>query len=399
MEKGFSFTLQKKVGTMRAGKMQTPHGVIQTPIFMPVGTVGSVKALDSADVTTAGAQIILGNTYHLYLRPGMETMQTMGGLHAFMGWDKPLLTDSGGFQVLSLGDAIAHKQGRSEKGGDTGNSPEVTITDDGVEFRSHLDGSKHFFTPEKALQIQREIGSDIMMAFDEALPDSKPIEYARASLEKTHRWAQRCYDYWESHQRTTVYGGYQSLFGIVQGGLFEELRKESAQFISSIDFDGIAVGGETVGYNLAGTKQVMEWIEPALPEEKPRYAMGMGMNPVDLVEGVKMGFDMFDCVAPTRLARNGSVYVGSLEEDKGLPVFVSDVPKGRLSIGSARYKTDSLPIQPGCDCATCTAGYTRSYLRHLYKTGELSYYRLASIHNTRFMIRLTEQLRSFILEQ
>ena len=392
----FSFQLQKNKGTMRAGVMTTPHGVIQTPIFMPVGTVGSVKALDSADVAAAEAQIILGNTYHLYLRPGMETMQSLGGLHAFMNWQKPILTDSGGFQVLSLG--VARQQREQHDQAHNSSSSGVRISDTGVEFRSHLDGSKHVFTPEVSMQIQREIGSDIAMTFDEALPDSKPKEYARRSLEKTHRWATQCYTYWEEHNRQTVYGMYQSLFGIVQGGLFEELRIESAKHMVSHAFDGFAVGGETVGYNLPGTRQVMSWIEPLLPYDKPRYAMGMGMNPVDLVEGVKMGFDMFDCVAPTRLARNGSLYVGTLEEQHGEPVFVSEFPNGRLSIGAVQYATDNQPLQQGCDCYTCTSGYTRGYLRHLYKSKELSYFRLASIHNVRFMIRLTEQLRTFILQ-
>jgi len=393
--KEFSFKLLKTKGKMRAGTMTTPHGVVQTPIFMPVGTVGSVKALDSADVKNTQAHIILGNTYHLYLRPGMQTMQEMGGLHAFMQWDKPILTDSGGFQVLSLGDAIAHKQdGSSQKSG-----PSVRISDDGVEFRSHLDGSKHTFTPEKSIQIQREIGSDIMMAFDEALPDSKPHEYAADSLAKTNRWATACYEYWEKHDRRSVYGTYQSLFGIIQGGLFEDLRREAVEHIVSLDFDGVALGGETVGYDLDGTRRVMEWIEPLMPKEKPRYAMGMGMNPIDLVDGVKMGFDMFDCVAPARLARNGSLYVGSLEIENGEPVFQSEFKNGRMSIGAAAYTTDSGLIQEGCDCETCKAGYTRGYLRHLYKTKELSYFRLATQHNLRFMIRLTEQLRSYILEQ
>jgi queuine tRNA-ribosyltransferase len=359
-----------------------------------VGTVGSVKALDSADVVNTTAQIILGNTYHLYLRPGMEVMEQMGGLHSFMGWDKPILTDSGGFQVLSLGAVIARKRVKASE-----QKTHVVISDEGVEFRSHIDGKKHTFTPVKSMEIQRQIGSDIMMAFDEALPDTEPKTYAANSLKKTHQWARACFDYWEHHDRKNVYGTYQSLFGIVQGGLFQDLREEAARYISGIPFDGIAVGGETVGYNLAGTRQVMQWIEPLLPQTKPRYAMGMGMNPIDLIEGVKMGFDMFDCVAPTRLARNGAVYVGELEEDHGEPVFVSSEGNGRISIGAASFKTDNQPIQVGCDCYTCLQGYSRAYLRHLYKSSELSYYRLASIHNVRFMVRLSERLRSYILDK
>ncbi len=393
MNTPFSFELQKTVGKMRAGKITTPHGEIKTPIFMPVGTAASVKALDARDITDAKSQIILANTYHLYLRPTTTVLQEAGGIHAFMKWNGPVLTDSGGFQVLSLGDAIAHKQ---EKGSDAKTG--VTITNEGVEFRSHLDGSKHFFSPQKSIQIQREIGSDIAMVFDEALPDSKPLEYAQASLAKTHSWAKACFDYWEEYDRKNVYGLYQALFGIVQGGLFKELRQESAKYIASLDFDGVAVGGETVGYNLAGTTEVMQWIEPLLPANKPRYAMGMGMNPIDLVEAVKMGFDMFDCVAPTRLARNGSLYVGKLEERNGEPVFVSTEKNGRTNISTVQYTLDNRPIQEDCDCYTCESGYSRSYLRHLYKAAELSYYRLASIHNIRSMVRLSEQLRRFVIE-
>ncbi len=386
----FKFSLEKTRGKARAGRFETPHGQVETPIFMPVGTQASVKALDSTDIRDTKAQIILANTYHLYLRPGMGRLTQLGGVHKFMGWDKPILTDSGGFQVFSLGEQQASGGGQSQ----------VKISDQGVEFSSHLDGSRHEFTPEKAMEIQRQIGADIIMAFDECTSDAAPLEYARQAMERTHAWAERCVRDWEKAGRFSMYGAYQALFGIVQGAMFEELRRESAQFISHLPVDGVAVGGETVGYNMAGTKQIMDWIEPLLPEDKPRYAMGLGRDPQDLVDAVLMGFDMFDCVGPTRLARNGALYHGSLQEEKAggevKSIFRSDFPKGRLNIGASSYATENQPIQEGCDCYTCTNGYTRAYLHHLYRTQELSYYRLASIHNVRFMVRLSQQLRDFV---
>lgn len=372
----FSFHLEKNHLAARAGYFDTPHGRVNTPIFMPVGTAATVKALDSQDIVQTQAQIILANTYHLYLRPGMDVIQAAGGVHRFMGWEKPMLTDSGGFQVFSLGGKL---------------------TDSGVEFTSHLEGSKHFFTPEKAIEIQRQIGADIMMAFDECTPDAATPEYAQQALARTHQWAKQCYEYWEAHDRLTSYGQYQALFGIVQGALHPELRQRSARFMSQLDFDGIAVGGETVGYNMIGTGEVMSWIEALLPTDKPRYAMGLGRDPQDLVAAVKMGFDMFDCVGPTRLARNGALYVGELTSENGELDFASDFNKGRLGIGAARFARDFTVIDPHCDCATCAAGYSRAYLHHLYKAKELSYYRLASIHNVHFMVRLSQQLRAAIL--
>jgi queuine tRNA-ribosyltransferase len=384
----FSFTLEKTKGKVRAGEFITPHGVVKTPIFMPVGTAATVKALDSQDVADTQAQIILANTYHLYLRPGMADLVAAGGVHQFMRWQKPMLSDSGGFQVFSLG---------LQKEQKAGGASTVKMTEDGVEFTSHHDGSKHFFSPEKAIEIQQQIGTDIIMAFDECTPDAADEKYARQALERTHRWAERCLIAWEKTQRLNVYGRYQALFGIVQGGMHPDLRRASAEFMSGLPFDGIAVGGETIGYNMAGSAEVMDWIEPLLPTDKPRYAMGLGRDPQDLIDAVLMGFDMFDCVGPTRLARNGALYVGELVIEAGIPRFASDFDKGRLSIGRSEFKTDQSVIQPGCDCYTCQAGYTRAYLHHLYKTQELSYYRLASIHNVRLMIRLAEQLREYVL--
>jgi queuine tRNA-ribosyltransferase len=352
---------------------------------MAVGTQASVKALDQHDVTALNAPIILGNTYHLYLRPGTQRLETLGGLHHFMGWSKPILTDSGGFQVLSLGKAGF-----------------VKVTEDGVEFRSHLDGSTHFFSPEKAMQIQRSIGADIVMAFDHCTGDTVTEAEATAALARTERWLEQCVVEIERTRGTTPYGHTQTLFGIVQGARVRALRERAARHVSQLPVAGVAIGGETIGYNMEATVEVMSWIEPLLPKEKPRYAMGLGLNPQDIIDAVWSGFDMFDCVAPTRLARNGSIYVGEfawpLDADR--PTIVSPGhPKARISIGARMFALDTQPLQPGCDCWTCSHGYTRAYLHHLFKTKELAYYRLASIHNVRFFLRLCEDIRTGILSR
>ncbi len=379
----FSFTLQKTRGTARAGSFVTPHGVVNTPMFMPVGTQATVKALDSLDAEKTEAEIILANTYHLWLRPGMEVLQKAGGIHQFMRWNKPVLTDSGGFQVWSLG-----------QGGD---ASLVKIDDDGVSFRSHLDGSARHLTPEQSIEIQNQIGADIIMCFDEAMPDALEKEKAVVSLARTHAWAARCAAQWEHQQRLSVYGNYQALFGIVQGALHRDLREQSARFITSLPVDGIALGGETIGYNMPGTVEVMSWIEGILPQDKPRYAMGLGRDPQDIIDAVLAGFDMFDCVGPTRLARNGAVYQGRVEIVDGRPQFVSSFAKGRLSIGRLEYALDQYVINPSCGCYSCRNGYSRSYLHHLYKAKELSYYRLASIHNLWTMVAIAKQLRTWII--
>lgn len=384
----FSFALQAQRQRARAGSITTPHGQIKTPIFMPVGTRASVRALDSTDVENLQAQIILGNTYHLYLRPGEELLRAHGGLHQFMHWQRPILTDSGGYQVFSLGAQQKHK----------GRSSSVAISETGVEFSSHLDGSKHQITPERAIEIQRVLGSDIMMAFDECLPDSDTPERMAESVARTTRWAARCKETWEEHARMSEYGRYQALFGIVQGSTDLELRKKSLTDLMSIGFDGYALGGETVGYDLEGTKAVMNELEPLFPKEAPRYAMGMGRDPQDIIEAVVLGFDMFDCVGPTRLARNGALFHGQLAFAEDRPYFLSEFDKARLNISNQRFAADLDPILIGCDCCTCTSGYSRSYLHHLYKSGELSFYRLASIHNLRVMVRLVEQLRTWIMD-
>lgn len=413
MKKDFSFKLEKTKGKMRAGVMKTPRGEIKTPIFMPVGTLATVKSLDTKDIQNTDAQVILANTYHLYLRPGMERLQKMDGVHKFMQWDKPMLTDSGGFQVFSLGrqqlkskeKAASLNRDKKKNNRNTSLASQkkssrklnVKIDEEGAEFVSHLDGSRHFFSPESSIQTQREIGADIIMTFDECVSDNESEGYVKNSIDRTHRWAKRCYDYWEENGRRSVYGDYQALFGIIQGAMYKDLREESAEYITSLDFDGIAVGGETVGYNMPGTNEMMEWIEEILPEDKPRYAMGLGRDPQNLIDAVLAGFDMFDCVGPTRLARTGALYNGNLEEVEGKPTFVSDYNKGRLNIGNRKFATDKSVIQPGCDCYTCKSGYTRAYLNHLMKTKEIAYYRLASIHNVRFMVRLSQDIRKYIL--
>lgn len=411
---------------MRAGVISTQRGEIHTPIFMPVGTLATVKALDTKDIQDLNAQIILSNTYHLYLRPGMKNLQKMGGAHKFMGWNKPMLTDSGGFQVFSLGRQQAMgqegKPGSSKKNQQQGRNTaksqprklSVKITEEGAQFISHIDGTKHFMSPEDSIQIQREIGADIIMAFDECVSDKEEKKYVHQSIQRTHRWAKRCFEFWESKNRTSEYGDYQALFGIIQGAMFRDLREESARYITSLDFDGIACGGETVGYNMEGTKEMMTWLEDILPENKPRYAMGLGRDPQDIVDAVLAGFDMFDCVGPTRLARNGALYFGHLNTttdgetnaselveltDTPKPFFESPYKNGRLNIGNAQFATDSEIIQPGCDCYTCSRGYTRAYLHHLYKTKEIAFFRLASIHNVHFMVGLSQQVRSYILEE
>ncbi len=396
MAQPFSFTLSKTHSHARAGSFTTAHGVVETPIFMPVGTAGTVKSIDTQDIKSTNAHIILGNTYHLYLRPGLDILQEVGGMHGLMGWDKPILTDSGGFQVFSLGEQL--KRGATGKTAPAGeHRPAVKLTEEGAEFTSHLDGSKHFFSPERAIEIQRVIGADIIMAFDQCTADTAPEQDARRAMELTHRWAARCVSAWESAGRQSIHGHYQALFGIVQGALHRELRQESARFMASLPVDGIAVGGETIGYNMTGSAEVMDWIRDLLPEDKPRYAMGLGRDPQDIVSAVQMGFDMFDCVGPTRLARNGALYVGELDTTGEKWLWQSKYSKGRLNIGNAEFAHDQQVIQADCDCYTCQAGYSRAYLHHLYRAAELTYYRLASIHNVRTMVRLSQQLRTHLL--
>jgi len=390
--KHFSYKLLGKRGNARAGVMETARGEVKTPVFMPVGTQGSVKSLSPEDLKNCGAEIILGNTYHLYLRPGDKNVEKLGGLHQFMGWKGPILTDSGGYQVSSLGYFISG----SEQG--KGILKKSKIDDDGVTFYSHLDGSSHRLTAERSIEIQRNLGADIIMAFDEATPD-KGKKYAKDAMERTHKWLVRSVKRWKEPAEAE-----QALFGIIQGGNYKDLRRESAGFVVSQKVNGVAIGGGSIGQDSGETEENVDWIRDLLPNDKPIYLMGVGVGPEDVVEAVKSGADMFDCVAPTRLARMGHLYSGELN----LPVgkagvknenckFESEFKKGRINIGNAKFKLDKQKIDDDCDCYTCVQGFGRAYLHHLFKSRELLYYRLASLHNVRFMVRLTESLREWIL--
>lgn len=352
----FEFELIKESSECKArlGKIHTNHGEIETPIFMPVGTKATVKTMTPEELKDMEAQIILGNTYHLFLRPGHELIAEAGGLHKFMNWDRPILTDSGGFQVFSLG-----KLRR--------------ITEEGVEFRSHIDGSKQFISPEKAMEIQNCLGSDIMMAFDECVSYPASYEYTKNSMERTTRWAKRCID---SHKNTDN----QALFGIVQGGMFEDLRKESIKQLTELDFPGYAIGGLSVGEPRDLMCEVMDYTVELLPKDKPRYLMGVG-SPDYLFEAVERGVDMADCVLPTRIARHGA--------------FITS--RGQITIKNAKYKHDFSPIDPNCNCYTCR-NYSKAYIRHLFNENEILGARLASIHNLFFLINLMKSIRISIKE-
>lgn len=338
----------------RLGRLHTPHGVIETPIFMPVGTQATVKAMTPEELKDIGSQIILSNTYHLYMRPGHDLIERAGGLHKFMNWDKPILTDSGGFQVFSLG-------------------PLRKIREEGVEFRSHLDGSKHFLSPEKATEIQNALGSDIIMAFDECAPYPADRQYVKNSLERTTRWLERC-------KAAHKYPERQALFGIVQGGMYKDLREQSAREITAIDLPGYAIGGLSVGEPKEMMYEVLDYTVPLLPEDKPRYLMGVG-SPDDLLEGVLRGIDMFDCVLPTRIARNGTAMTS----------------QGKVVVRNASYAEDFTSLDPECDCYTCR-NYTKAYLRHLIKCNEILGARLLTIHNLHFLLKLMENVREAIRE-
>lgn len=343
----------------RAGRIQTDHGEILTPIFMPVGTVGSVKGIHPRElIEEIKAQIILGNTYHLYLRPGVETLKKAGGLHKFIAFDKPMLTDSGGFQVFSL----------------TGIRK---LREDGCEFRSHIDGSKHFFTPEHVMDIERAIGADIMMAFDECPPGTADYSYARKSLDLTHRWLRRCFDRFNATE--PLYGHHQSLFPIVQGCVYPDLRRESANFVQEFDADGYAIGGLAVGEPAEQMYEMIEVVNEVLPTDKPRYLMGVG-TPVNLLEAIERGVDMFDCVMPTRNGRNAMLFTAN----------------GIINIKNKRWEHDFSPIDADSDCFVDTT-YTKAYLHHLFKAKELLALQIASIHNLAFYLRLVTEARAHII--
>ncbi|PIR03268.1 MAG: tRNA guanosine(34) transglycosylase Tgt [Candidatus Magasanikbacteria bacterium CG11_big_fil_rev_8_21_14_0_20_43_7] len=383
----------------RTGVIHTDHGDIETPCFMPVGTQATVKTLDSEDLKTLDPEVILANTYHLHLRPSEDLIEKFGGLHKFMNWDGPILTDSGGFQVFSLGLQKTKKQ-ESKKA--NAHSTLVEIDDNGVTFRSHIDGSIHRFTAESAIETQRKLGADIIMAWDECTPDDADEVYARQALDRTHRWAKESL---HAHQKNTTYQGYnQYLFGIIQGAGHRDLREESARVISAMDFDGIAIGGESVGYNMNATKEILEWVMPLIPEDKPHYTMGVGYSPMDLFTVVENGIDMFDCVAPTRIARNGTLYTSEKKVAENVSILtkegLEEVPiqnKYTLNINNAQFREDKSPIDPTCACHTCK-NYSRAYLHHLFKVQEMLAYRLATIHNVHFMLELMREMRVAIRE-
>jgi queuine tRNA-ribosyltransferase len=361
----FSFQIEARAGAARAGRFFTPHGEVHTPVFMPVGTLATVKGVSQDTLEELGVQILLNNTYHLYLRPSVETVRQLGGVQKFMAWDRPILTDSGGFQVFSLSDLRR-------------------VTEEGVAFRSHLDGSSHFFSPESAIAAEIGLGADIIMAFDECT--EHPAEYKRTqdSLEMTLRWAQRSKEYFEAHKWETPWfaerhGQTQTLFGIVQGGMFPDLRRESAQRTVEIDFPGYAIGGLSVGEPRPMTYEMVDAAIRFLPEDKPRYLMGVG-TPEEIVHYVAAGVDMMDCVLPTRAARHGLLFTS----------------EGRLTIKNARFAADEGPIDPTCRCKVC-ARYSRAYLRHLYASNELLAQTLNTIHNLAYYLDTMRRVRQAIL--
>ncbi len=372
------FNIEKKiVGSRgRAGKIETEHGVIETPAFIVVGTKATVKSLSPEQVSALGAQAVLANTYHLYLQPGEEVLKKAGGLHKFMNWSLPTFTDSGGFQAFSLGVAYGNKIGKIAKEVvDEENSNHAALAkvdEDGVTFKSVIDGSTHRFTPERSMEIQHNIGADILFAFDECTSPHASYEYQREAMDRTHRWARRSLDYHLKNKKP-----YQSLFGIVQGGRHEDLRKESARVIGAMDFDGFGIGGS---FDKEDIHTAVGWVADELPENKPRHLLGIG-DPNDLILAIENGMDTFDCVAPTRIARNGAAYV------KG----------GHINLLNAQFVSDFSAIDKDCGCYTCT-NFTKSYIAHLFRAKEILGATLLSIHNLYFIVNLVKRARTAILE-
>jgi queuine tRNA-ribosyltransferase len=358
----FEFQVTHKEGAARVGKFVLPHGTLNTPAFMPVGTQATVKTLTPHEVRDAGAEIMLSNTYHLFLRPGAEVVKQMGGLHKFMNWDRPVLTDSGGFQVFSL--AKINK-----------------IREEGVMFQSHIDGSRHLFTPESVMETERALGADIIMAFDECPPGQASREVAEEAHERTLRWLRRCREHFDKLQIESE-GPTQTLFPILQGSVFSDLRKDAARRVFEMaEWNGVAIGGLSVGEPKPRMYEMLEVLEPELPPTHPRYLMGVGY-PDDLIEAMARGIDMFDCVAPTRNGRNGTVWVEG---------------EGQVNVKASRFKTDESSLDPLCDCYTCR-NFSRAYLRHLVAAEEILGMRLLALHNVRFLVRLGEQAREKIAQ-
>lgn len=384
----FSYEILKRKGNARAGIIHTPHGDIETPAFVAVGTKGTVKALTPEMLESLGSQIILSNTYHLYLQPGDETIRDAGGLHTFANWNKPFMTDSGGFQVFSLGAAYGKQLTKIAKEAipDESSAPAVydediatqhgqlaIIDEEGVTFTSHINGSLHRFTPERSIEIQHNLGADIIVAFDECTSATASKDYQREAMDRTHRWAERS---WKAHKQNLDASRKQALFGVVQGGRFEDLRRESAKAIADMPFDGFCIGGSYVKEDL---DTAVGWVCEELPEDRPRHLLGIG-EPSDLVSGIAKGVDMFDCVAPTRIGRNGCVYSKA----------------GKLNLLNAKFVRDFGPIDEGCTCYACQ-NYSRAYIAHLFRADEMLAAVLASIHNIHFIVNLVKAEREKIL--
>lgn len=381
------FSIEKKLSKFlgRAGVLETPHGIIHTPAFVSVGTKATVKALTPEQIKSTGAEVVLANTYHLYLEPGAERIKSFGGLHKFMNWSGPLMTDSGGFQVFSLGAAYGKELSKvtkitdpsqmiAERSLDSEVPRLATIGADGVSFRSHLDGSLHYITPEKSIEIQHDLGADIIFAFDECTSPTETLKYQEEALERTHRWARRSL---EHHQKLTNKQG-PALFGIVQGGREESLRKHSAEFMKALDFDGFGIGGSFAKEDM---ETAVMWVNEILPEEKPRHLLGIG-EPEDLFMGVENGVDLFDCVIPTRNGRGGTLYTA----------------RGKINIRNAEFREDTTPLDPDCLCEVCQS-YSRAYLCHLYRAHEMLGGTLGSMHNLYFIINLIKRMRESILDE
>ena len=376
----------------RTGIIHTAHGDVLTPAFVAVATRASVKAVEPAAIEEIGVQIVISNSYHLHLRPGEETIAGLGGLHGFSGWNRPTMTDSGGFQVFSLGAGKEHGVGKvasifpgEDRPRQPGNYKQgkslVRLTEEGVHFRSIIDGSDRFFSPESVIELERKLGADIILVLDECTSPLHDYAYTKNAMERTHRWAERALAAFARLQNDSSFPNpHQRLFGIVQGGAYEDLRIESARVIGEMDFSGFAIGG-SLGKSKADMYRVLDWTVPLLPAGKPRHLLGIG-EIEDIFAAVRRGIDTFDCAAPTRIARNGTV-------------FVKGAPRHRINLRNARFRDDPRPIDPTCDCFTCRH-HSRAYLRHLCRSGELSFYRLATIHNLRFLTRLLEEIRAAI---
>ncbi len=384
MQSIFTITARDSASRARAGIVQTAHGAVHTPVFMPVGTRGTVKSLTPHEVREHGAEIILGNTYHLYLQPGHELIARRGGLHRFMGWDGPILTDSGGFQVFSLvyGGIADEIKGRRPQH-PTMQRDMVKVTEDAVIFKSYIDGARHIFTPERSIQVQHGIGADIILCFDELPPFRAGFDYTQASMARTHRWAERCLQAQRERDPASLPNPDQYLFGIVHGGVFADLRRESAEFIGGLGFDGLCIGG-SLGGDKPQMYEVVDMTVPYLPDELARHLLGVG-DVDDLLEGVARGIDMFDCVSPTRLGRHGAALIKDRER------------RWRLNVDNGSLREDDGPLQQGCNCYTCRH-YSRAYIHYLHRAKELLSIRLISLHNVAFLLNLMAEVRAAIGE-